>query len=143
VALSLKDDPARRLAFQLLLYPATTAEWTTESRKSLDGPVLTFEAMRWFERLLAGAGHAEAHRLSPLGAADVAGAAPALVVTAGHDCLKDEGCAYAEKLNAAGVKASHVEYPALPHDFYIMADVSPAVMDAAQETAAALKAAIG
>jgi len=143
VALSLKDDPARRLAFQLLLYPATTAEWTTESRKSHDGPVLTFEAMRWFERLLAGAGHAEAHRLSPLAAENVAGAAPALVVTAGYDCLKDEGRAYAEKLSSAGVKARHVEYPTLPHDFYIMADISPAVLDAAKETAAALKAAIG
>jgi acetyl esterase len=41
------------------------------------------------------------------------------------------------------VKAQHVEYPALPHDFYIMADVSPAVLEAAKETAAALKAAIG
>jgi acetyl esterase len=143
VALELKDDPAHKLAFQLLLYPATTAEWTTASRKSLDGPVLTFEAMRWFEKLLGGAGHAQAHRLSPMGAGDVAGAAPALVVTAGHDCLKDEGCAYAEKLSAAGVKARHVEYPALPHDFYIMADVSPAVLEAAKETAAALKAAIG
>lgn len=143
VALALKDDPARRLAFQLLLYPATTAEWTTDSRKTLDGPVLSFEAMRWFEKNLAAAGHAEEHRLSPLGAADVAGVAPALVVTAGHDCLKDEGFAYAEKLNAAGVKAAHVEYPALPHDFYIMADISPAVLEAAKETAAALKAAIG
>jgi acetyl esterase len=143
VALDLKDDAVRRLAFQLLLYPATTDTWETESRKTLDGPVLTFEAMRWFEKMLAAAGHKEARRLSPLGAEDVAGAAPALVVTAGHDCLKDEGCAYAEKLKAAGVDARHVEYPALPHDFYVMADVSPAVLEAAKETAAALKAAIG
>jgi acetyl esterase len=143
VALDLKDDPKRRLAFQLLLYPATSSEWETESRKTLDGPVLTFEAMRWFEKHLAAAGHAEAHRLSPMAAKDVAGAAPALVVTAGHDCLKDEGCAYAEKLKAAGIEAEHVEYPALPHDFYIMADVSPAVLDAAKATAAALEAAIG
>jgi len=142
VALDLKDDPKRKLAFQLLLYPATTADWRTESRKTLDGPVLTFEAMRWFEKQLAGAGHPEAHRLSPLDAADVAGVAPALVVTAGHDCLKDEGFAYAEKLKAAGVTAAHREYPSLPHDFYVMADVSPAVNAAARETAEALKAAL-
>ena len=142
VALDLKDDPARKLAFQLLLYPATTDEWATPSRKTLDGPLLTFEAMRWFEKNLAAAGHPQAHRLSPLNAKDVAGAAPALVVTAGHDCLKDEGFAYAEKLKAAGVAARHVEYPALPHDFYVMADVSPAVAAAARETADALKAAL-
>lgn len=143
VALDLKDDPRHRLAFQLLLYPVTQGGWETPSRKTLDGPVLTFQAMRWFEKLLGHDGHPEAHRVFPGEAKDLAGAAPALVVTAGHDCLKDEGCAYAGRLKAAGVEARHVEYPALPHDFYIMADVSPAVAAAARETAAALKAAIG
>jgi acetyl esterase len=142
VALDLKDDPGRRLAFQLLLYPATSADWRTESRKTLDGPVLTFEAMRWFEKLLGAAGHPQAHRLSPGDAKELHGAAPALVVTAGHDCLKDEGFAYAERLKAAGVRAEHMEYPALPHDFYIMADVSPAVVTAAKETAAKLREAL-
>ena len=42
-----------------------------------------------------------------------------------------------------GVAAEHVEYPALPHDFYVMGDVSPAVAEAARETAAKLKAALG
>lgn len=143
VALDLKDEPRYRLAFQLLLYPVTQSGWETESRKTLDGPILSFEAMRWFEKLLGHVGHPQAHRVFPGEAADVKGAAPALVVTAGHDCLKDEGFAYAEKLKAAGVAARHVEYPTLPHDFYIMADISPAVGEAAKETAAALKAAIG
>jgi acetyl esterase len=142
VALDLKDDPKRRLAFQLLLYPAMSGEWKTPSRKALDGPVLTFEAMRWFEKLVAFAGHPQAHRFSPGDAQDLKGAPPALVVTAGHDCLKDEGCDYARRLAEAGIAARHVEYPALPHDFYIMADVSPAVTEAARETAEALKAAL-
>ena len=142
VALDLKDDAARRLAFQLLLYPATWPEEETASRKTLDGPILSFEAMRWFEKLLAAVGHPQSHRAAPGAAADLTGAAPALVVTAGHDCLKDEGFAYAERLKAAGVAARHMEYPALPHDFYVMADVSPAVVEAARETAAALKAAL-
>ena len=143
VALDLRDDPGRTLAFQLLLYPVTSDEWETGSRKTHDGPILSFEAMRWFEKMLAAAGHPEAHRLSPMKADHVKGVAPALVVTAGHDCLKDEGAAYAERLKDAGVDARHVEYPHLPHDFYVMADVSPAVIAAAKETAAALKAAIG
>ncbi|HSV04697.1 MAG TPA: alpha/beta hydrolase [Phenylobacterium sp.] len=142
VAIDLKDDPDRHLAFQLLLYPATSSEWTTPSRRTLDGPILSFQAMRWFEKMLAAAGHPEAHRLSPIDR-ELRGAAPALIVTAGHDCLKDEGYAYAERLKQAGVEARHVEYPHLPHDFYIMADVSPAVVEAAKQTAAALKTAIG
>ena len=142
VALDLKDDPARRIAFQLLLYPGIWPQEETASRKALDGPVLTRAALDWFEKLLAAVEHPQAHR-AMLGARDLAGAPPALVVTAGFDPLKDEGRDYAERLSAAGVSARHVEYPALVHDFYVMHDVSPAVAQAAAETARALKAAIG
>jgi acetyl esterase len=141
VALDLKDDPARRLAFQLLLYPGIWPDEETQSRKDLDGPVLTRAALDWFEKLLAAVGHPHAHR-AMLGSRDLAGAPPALVVTAGHDPLQDEGRDYAERLKAAGVAARHLHYPTLVHDFYIMHDVSPAVAGAAAETAQALKAAL-
>jgi acetyl esterase len=141
VALDLKDDPARRIAFQLLLYPGIWPDEETASRKALDGPVLTREALDWFEKLLAAIAHPHAHRVM-LGRRDLAGAPPALVVTAGFDPLKDEGRDYAARLTAAGVQARHVEYPSLVHDFYVMHDVSPAVAQAAAETAAALKAAL-
>jgi acetyl esterase len=141
VAIDLKDDPTHRIAFQLLLYPGIWPDEETASRKALDGPVLTRASLDWFEKLLAAVGHPHAHR-AMLGSRELARAAPALVVTAGFDPLKDEGRDYAERLRAAGVAASHVEYPSLVHDFYIMADVSPAVAKAAAETAAALKAAL-
>jgi acetyl esterase len=141
VALDLKDDPQRKLAFQLLLYPGIWPDEETASRKALDGPVLTRAALDWFEKLLAAVGHPHVHRVM-LGERDLTGAPPALVVTAGFDPLKDEGRDYAERLRAAGVAARHVEYGPLVHDFYIMPDVSPAVAKAAAETAAALKAAL-
>ena len=141
VAVDLKADPARKVAFQLLLYPGIWPDEDTASRKALDGPVLTKAAMAWFDKSLAAIGHPQAHR-ALLGRADVAGVAPALVVTAGFDPLKDEGRDYADRLSAAGVRATHLEYPTLVHDFYIMHDVSPAVAKAAAETAAALKAAL-
>ena len=141
VALDLKDDSARQLKFQLLLYPGIWPEEETASRKALDGPVLTREALAWFEKLLAAHGHPQAHR-AMLGDRDVVGAAPALVVTAGFDPLKDEGRAYAERLTAAGVATRHVEYPGLVHDFYVMCGVSAAAAKASDETAAALKAAL-
>ncbi|HXA41269.1 MAG TPA: alpha/beta hydrolase [Phenylobacterium sp.] len=141
VALDLKDDPERQIAFQLLLYPGIWPEAETASRKALDGPVLTRASLDWFEKLLAAVGHPHAHR-AMLGRRDLKGAAPALVVTAGFDPLKDEGRDFAERLKASGVAATHVEHPTLVHDFYIMHDVSPAVATAAAETAAALKAAL-
>jgi len=141
VALDLKDDPARQIAFQLLLYPGIWPAEETQSRKDLDGPVLTRAALDWFEKLLAAIGHPSANR-AMLGSRDLAGAAPALIVTAGFDPLKDEGRDYAARLNAAGVAARHLEYAALVHDFYVMHDVSPAVSRAAAETAEALRLAL-
>jgi acetyl esterase len=141
IALDLVGDPSRKLAFQLLLYPGIWPDDETQSRKDLDGPVLSREALDWFEKLLAAVGHPQAER-AMLGSRDLSGAPPALVVTAGFDPLQDEGRDYAERLKAAGVKAMLVHYPSLVHDFYIMGDVSPAVPKAAAETAAALKAAL-
>jgi acetyl esterase len=143
LAVELKNDPAHQLAFQLLLYPATAMEQDTQSRKDLaTGYVLTAEVMEWFGNHFGAAKHPEGSRAEPKNA-DVTGVAPALVITAGFDPLKDEGKAYAAQLNAAGVKATHIEYPSFVHDFMIMASVSPAVIPAIEDTAKALKAAIG
>lgn len=143
VSIDLKNDPQRKLAFQLLLYPGIWPDEETQSRKDLDGPILTKAAIAWFDKCLAVGDHPQAARANIGAKAEVAGTPPALVVTAGYDPLKDEGRDYAARLNAAGVKATHVEYPDLVHDFYLMGDVSPAITAAAKETAAALKAALG
>jgi acetyl esterase len=138
-AQDLRGDPARRLKFQMLLYPATYPHAQTESWRTQEGPVLTKAAMAWFEQSLAAHGHAQGARAFPA-RADLAGLPPALVVTAGFDMLRDEGRDYAAALRSAGVEARHLDYASLPHDFFIIPDVSPAVIEAARETAAALKA---
>ena len=142
VSIDLKNDPQRRLAFQLLLYPGIWPDVETQSRKDLDGPLLTKEVLIWFEKHLAADGHPDAARVMLGKATDLSGLPPALVVTAGYDPLKDEGRDYAERLRKAGVAASHVQYDDMVHDFYILGDVSPAVVEAAKETAATLKAAL-
>lgn len=142
VSIDLKDDPKRKIAFQLLLYPGIWPDEETQSRKDLDGPVLTRAAIAWFDKCLAVGDHPHAARAKLGAKADVSRTPPALVVTAGYDPLKDEGRDYAARLSAAGVKATHVEYADLVHDFYIMGDVSPAVTAAAKETAQALRAAL-
>jgi acetyl esterase len=144
MALEMRTDPARKLAFQLLLYPATTMDQDTPSRRDLaTGYVLTAEVMEWFGKHFAAAGHAEARRAEPAHVEDLSGLPPALVITAGFDPLKDEGKAYAERMKAAGVAAEHIEYPSFVHDFFIMASVSPAVVGAIEDTAVKLRAALG
>jgi len=143
ISIDLKNDPKRRLAFQLLLYPGIWPDEETQSRKDLDGPILTRAALDWFDKCLAASGHPQRLRAQLGAKADIAGTPPALVVTAGHDPLKDEGRDYAARLSAAGVQASHVEYPDMVHDFFSMGDVSPAVEVATRETVAVLKAALG
>ncbi len=142
VSLDLRDDPRRRLKFQLLLYPAVGPKTATASRRDRDGPVLTSAAMAFFETSLAAATHPQGWRAAPAQAEDLSNLPPALVVTAGFDPLEDEGRDYATALAAAGVAARHTSYASLVHDFYIMGDVSPAVIAAARETGAAITQAL-
>jgi acetyl esterase len=54
---------------------------------------------------------------SPLLADDFAGVAPALVITAEYDLLRDEGDRYAERLAEAGVAVSHHVMPGVDHAY--------------------------
>jgi acetyl esterase len=142
VSIDLRGDETRRLKLQLLLYPALWPAQLTASRQERDGPVLSKAAMAFFEASLAFAGHPMAHRVSPAQAKDLSGLPRAWIATAGHDPLEHEGRDYAAALSAAGTPAHHASYPALVHDFFIMGDVSPAVIEAAREAAAAVKDAL-
>jgi acetyl esterase len=79
-------------------------------------------------------------RLSPMCADDLSDLAPALVVTAGFDPLRDEGEAYAAALQAAGSPAVLRRFPSLIHAFVNMTNVSPSARDAVVEIAGATRA---
>ncbi|MEO6886185.1 MAG: alpha/beta hydrolase fold domain-containing protein, partial [Jatrophihabitantaceae bacterium] len=63
-------------------------------------------------------------------APSLAGLAPAIVVTAEYDPLRDEGNAYAKALQAAGVTVTHRQFAGLIHGFYGLEAISPAIADA-------------
>lgn len=64
-------------------------------------------------------------RLSPLFEKDLAGIPPAYVLTCGLDPLRDEGRAYARKLEVAGVKVKYSHERAMPHGFLNFARAFP------------------
>jgi len=80
----------------------------------------------------------------PLARADVAGVAPAIVATAEFDPLRDEGAAYAARLENAGVPTEYVPGPGLIHGFLGLVDAVKANLAAIPETLSrTLRAAAG
>jgi acetyl esterase len=107
------------LRAQLLVYPAVDAAMDSESFRELaDFPLLTAEAIEFCWRTYLGDGVDPAEPdVSPLHAADLRGLPPAYVAVAGFDVLRDEGVAYAEALQAAGVPVTLRRFDDMPHGF--------------------------
>ncbi|CAN3128262.1 alpha/beta hydrolase [Mycobacterium sp. smrl_JER01] len=120
VALRARDENAAGPALQLLLYPVTHYHAETRSRTLFArGFFLTQRDIDWFrarylDRAPLGP---DDPRVSPLLAADHSQLAPALVVTAGFDPLRDEGRQYADAMRAAGTPVDYREYGSLVHGF--------------------------
>jgi acetyl esterase len=132
-------DAGLSLAAQVLIYPAVDLVGDYPSRtENAEGYLLTLDDMRWFAEQYVGitegdpraAALAVDPRLSPLQASSLTGLPPAVVVTAEFDPLRDEGNAYADALERAGVRVKHKELPGLIHGFYGLDVFSPAVVEA-------------
>ncbi|GAA0202986.1 alpha/beta hydrolase [Cytobacillus oceanisediminis] len=135
-----RTDDVVAPAFQLLIYPATDFVEELPSRTLLgEGYLLTKAFMDLCsDSYLAGDEDRADARLSPL-RQDATGAAPAYVVTAGFDPLRDEGTAYVEHLRAAGVTVEHVEERGLIHGFANMVGIGRSAPRAMRRAAAALQ----
>ncbi|MEA2317064.1 MAG: acetyl esterase [Solirubrobacteraceae bacterium] len=110
----------RAVRAQLLVYPAVDAAMDSPSYREFgDFPLLTADAMDWCWRTYLGGSNIAASDpdVSPLAAGDLAGAPPAFIAVAGHDVLRDEGIAYAEALEAAGVPVTLRRYEDMTHGF--------------------------
>lgn len=114
---------------QVLIYPVVDMVESAGRYPSLDtfadGYLLTAAGMAACAHALIPPGvDRDQARLSPI-RADLSRAAPALIVVAGFDPLRDQGVAYAEALRAAGRPVELLEEAALVHGFADFAGVVP------------------
>ena len=118
----LARDAGVAIIHQALIYPVVDPEGEGYASRTENGTgyLLTTEMMHWFHAhyLRTDADKAD-WRVAPL-RADLAGVAPALVVTAQYDPLRDEGEQYGNKLAEAGVPVVVHRYDGMIHGFGIM-----------------------
>lgn len=126
---------------QCLIYPATDAYMRGPSNQTFStGFFLTLEAMHWYrEQYLPDVSDWSSPLASPVEQEDLSGVAPALIITAGFDPLRDDGRRYAEQLTDAGVPVRYRCYDDMVHGFFGMG-ILPGGMAIASEICFAMGA---
>ena len=143
VALRSRDEGIPQPALQALLYGVFDLRAKTRSRSLFsDGFLVTEQETDWFADLYLDGTDiaADDPRVSPLKAADLSGLAPALVITAGFDPLRDEGNEYAAALRSAGVAVDHRQFDSLAHGFTSIAAFGGASAAATAAVISAIRA---
>jgi acetyl esterase len=137
VSIALKD----KVAFQLLIYPATDQRGVHPShQRNGRGYLLTTESMNYFRAsYLPRSEDWTDWRASPLLAPSLKDVAPAFLLTAGFDPLQDEGREYAERLKREGVEVEYRDYADMIHGFIVMGGVLDTANAAVADCCAALR----
>lgn len=136
VSLMAKEKKAPDIRLQVLLWPVTNANFDTDSYwKYASQRFLTRNMMLWFwDHYTMDPNHRTDIYASPLQATvdQLKGLPPALVQTAENDVLRDEGEAYARKMNEAGVSVTLVRVQGMIHDYGLLNPLAhiPAVQSA-------------
>jgi acetyl esterase len=128
VALRARDEGGPALALQVLAYGAFNIQSldTSSYEEFAEGYFLTRAMAEWFQdQYIRRPEDRIDPYASPLLAKDLHGVAPALFITAECDVLRDEGEAYARRLEEAGVPVVSTLYPGTIHGFMSLAGVLP------------------
>jgi acetyl esterase len=142
IARKCRDHGGPALALQVLIYPVANMQSfdTGSHREFADGYYLTAPLMEWFRALYLGHPEDGAHiDTSPLFTPDLRGLPPAIVITAECDILRDEGEAYAKRLQEAGVPVTYTLYKGMIHPFFSMPGVLTQARKAIDQVAAAVR----
>jgi acetyl esterase len=143
VSLMARDAKDLQIACQLLMYPALDASLQTRSMADFaQGYLLTRADMVWFWDLyLRGGADRDNPYACPSAAKDLRGLPPAMAITAEFDPLRDEGEAYAKRMQEAGVRVVTKRYDGMTHGFMSMAAIVEQGGKAIHDAAAHLRAA--
>lgn len=121
---SLEDNLLPKIIFQCLFYPVTNLDMDTNSYKDFkNGPWLSYKAMEWFaSSYVPEKKEKKSYYVSPLKAETekLCGLPQTLIITDENDVLRDEGEAYARKLDMAGVDVLCIRINGTIHDFLIL-----------------------
>ena len=141
LAILARDEGYPKLVFQLLVYPCTAPEPETPShRKFAEGYLLTRNNIVWFyKQYLRTQRDTKDFRFAPLVTDDLSNLAPALMLVAGYDPLRDEGLDYARRLVEAGNRVTLTNYEGMMHGFILAGGVLDAARRAVAQSAAALR----
>lgn len=148
VSLMAKDKKGPAVKHQVLLWPVTDASFETGSYHDFaEERFLTRNMMIWFwDNYTTKQDDRAQIYASPLKATpdQLKGLPPALVQTAENDVLRDEGEAYARKLNEAGVAVTLTRYQGLIHDYGLLNPLAhiPAVQTAIAQAAVVIRHAL-
>jgi acetyl esterase len=144
VCLMARDQGGPPLAFQLLVYPVTDYDDDSPSlREYAEGHLLTRAMIPYFwGHYVSGPDQARDPRASPLQAKNLGGLPPAMVITAECDPIRDQGEAYARRLQESGVPVTLKRYEGAIHVFFELAGVLDAGKQAQADAAAALRQAL-
>ena len=141
VTLKARDRGGPAICFQLLIYTATDLAGETESKRLYSSGYLLDSMPFYVASYLGPEGNAAAPLASPLLAPDLSDLPPALVLTAGFDPLRDEGEAYARRLEAAGVPTDYRCHESMIHGFVSITGLIENAEAGLADAAAALRAA--
>jgi acetyl esterase len=144
ISLISRERKGPRIASQALVYPVTDlSSFDTPSYQEFaTDHQLTKAEMEWFrDHYLNSPADGLNPYASPLLAPDLRGLPPALVITAECDPLRDEGEAYAKRLEDAGVPVTCTRYAGMIHPFFSLSGAIPQSLDAIQQVADAVRAA--
>jgi acetyl esterase len=125
VARRARDSGGPPIALQVLVYPVTDCDFSATSYTDpANQLLLTAESMAWCWDHYAPDPDARLHPdASPLRAPDLSMLPPAVVITAEHDVLRDEGELYATRLMKAGTPLLHRRFDGQMHGFFTMVGI--------------------
>lgn len=120
IALRLRDADEAQPLFQLLIHPVTDLGLELPSMDEIAVPGLTRDYLEVCRSMYTGETDYRDPLVSPMYAERHDGLAPAIVLTASEDPLRDDGEAYAALLARAGVETLVCRLPGLPHGFMFL-----------------------